>query len=76
MRAKKNRGKTLLEFIPFGGKRVGGKLFKRKEFRKHFDNTYKLTKGASFGKAKQNQYVKGSGQSEIETVRGWGIFVD
>ena len=56
-RAKKNKGKLLVEFIPFGGIEVGGmfgeprKKFKRKEFKEYFGKSYGTTKGATFGKA-------------------------
>ncbi len=70
----------LVEFIPFGGIKVGGgftpkRTMKRKGFKEYFKASYGTTKGARFGKAKQTQYVKGSGQSKTETVGGWGIFI-
>jgi hypothetical protein len=69
VRAKKNKGKLLVEFIPFGGIEVGGmfgeprKKFKRKQFKSYFGKSYGGTKGASFGKAMD----KGR--------KGWGIFI-
>ena len=68
-RAKKNKNKLLVEFIPFGGIEVGGMFgeprtkFKRKEFKEYFRKSYGTTKGASFGKA------------EDAGRKGWGIFV-
>lgn len=72
VRARKNKGKLLVEFIPFGGKSMNiydwdtGKTktrFTKGDFKKHFKVAYGTTKGASFGKAKD----KGR--------KGWGIFI-
>ena len=66
----------LVEFIPFLGKKgFQANPSKRKAFKKQFESQYSSIKGARLGLASQNQYVKGSGQSKIETVVGMGIFV-
>tara|TARA_R100000322_G_C5270619_1_gene146931 strand:- start:175 stop:411 length:237 start_codon:yes stop_codon:yes gene_type:complete len=71
-RAKKNRGKLLVEFIPFGGIKMNqydwdtGKTktrFTKKDFKEYFGKSYGTTKGATFGKAQD----KGR--------KGWGIFI-
>jgi len=67
MVSKKNKGKLLVEFIPYGGIEVGGmfgepkRKLKRKGFKEHMKRSY--GSNASFGKATDRG------------KKGWGIFI-